>query len=172
MNIIQKTKYGVAINVTIEMGGLYYMEKCKISDILTQLKKSKNVSLTEISNKSGLSRSYLSRLNNGTRLPSLHSLIKLCNYYSIQPNTLLQALCDAENEEKCNIIDINNIISIDDMNIDIKMILKEFLDRLDQYCDNEVLINDGVKLLELIHDINENVLELIRVKEGELNEKK
>lgn len=148
------------------------MEKCKISDILTQLKKSKNVSLTEISNKSGLSRSYLSRLNNGKRLPSIHSLIKLCNYYSIQPNTLLQALCDTDNKEKCNIIDITNIISINDMNIDIKMLLKEFLDRIDKYCDTEVSIKDGAKLLELINDIRENVLYLIKVKEGEINGKK
>lgn len=158
----------------------YMHEKRKLSELLTLLKQEKHVSFSQMESELGINRSHLCRLNNGTRLPSLHSLIKLSNYYSIKPDVLLETLSDTAEYSKYTVK--NNIINLVlneeyeltamDINIDIKLLLQEFLIKTDQLCDESMSREEEVKILELIAEIREKVIALIMIKEGEKNEKK
>lgn len=158
------------------------MQEYNLSKVLTILKSSAEVSLSEIERATGLSKSYLSRLFRGEREnPSLYTLMKICDfYYSINPNLITEALCSKENEEKGELdIVMQMILSKEytmttiDADIDLKLAVKELFDEVELYCNKEEAKGiDGEKMLEIVDDIGEKVRILIQVKEGEVNEKK
>lgn len=158
------------------------MQEYNLSKVLTILKSSAEVSLSEIERATGLSKSYLSRLFRGEREnPSLYTLMKICDfYYSINPNLITEALCSKENEEKGEvevimkmILNQEYVMTTIDADIDLKLAVKELFDEVELYCNKEdVMGQDGEKMLKIADDIREKVRILIQVKEGESNEKK
>lgn len=158
------------------------MQEYNIAKILSILKSSAEVSLSEIERATGLSKSYLSRLFRGERVnPSLYTLMKICDfYYSINPKIIVEALCDKEHKEKGEVDTIMKMIlnqeytmTALDADIDLKLAVKELFDEVEVYCNKEEVKGlDGEKMLEIVDDIRKKVRILIQVKEGEINEKK
>ena len=158
------------------------MQEYNLSKVLSILKSSAEVSLSEIERATGLSKSYLSRLFRGEREnPSLYTLMKICDfYYSINPNLITEALCNKDDKEKGEldiimqmILNQENTMTTIDADIDLKLALKELFDEIEVYCNKEEAKGlDGEKMLKIADEIKKKVLILIRVKEDELNEKK
>ena len=107
--------------------------------------------------------------------------MKICDfYYSINPNLITEALCSKENEEKGEvevimkmILNQEYVMTTIDADIDLKLAVKELFDEVELYCNKEdVMGQDGEKMLKIEDDIREKVRILIQVKEGESNEKK
>lgn len=159
------------------------MQEYNLSKVLSILKSSAEVSLSEIERATGLSKSYLSRLFRGERVnPSLYTLMKICDfYYSINPNLIVKALCDKENDKEKGEVDaimkiiLNNEYkpTIIDADIDLKLVLKDLVDEVEVFCNKkEVKRQDGERMLEIVDDAKQKVIALIQMKEGELNEEK
>lgn len=158
------------------------MQEYNLSKVLSILKSSAEVSLSEIERATGISKSYLSRLFRGEREnPSLYTLMKICDFYhSINPNLVIEALCNKDNKEKGElnivmkmILSNEYVMTTIDADIDLKLALKELFDEIEVYYNKEeVMGQDGEKMLEIVDDIRKKVLVLIQVKENEINEKK
>lgn len=158
------------------------MQEYNLAKILSALKSSANVSLGEIERQTGVSRSYLCRLFSGARVnPSLYTLVKICNfYYSINPQLVIETLCAKEYKEKGEaevimkmILSNEYVMTTIDADIDLKLSVKELFDEVELYCNNEEVVGeDGEKMLKIADEIREKVRILIQVKEDEINEKK
>ncbi|MDU6483120.1 MAG: helix-turn-helix transcriptional regulator [Paeniclostridium sordellii] len=81
---------------------------------LKYLRKKKNISMKELADKVGLSRSALSNYENGNRLPEFESMIKLALYFECSIDELVfygTPINIFELKEIDNTSDIDNLIS-------------------------------------------------------------
>ena len=81
---------------------------------LKYLRKKKNISMKELADKVGLSRSALSNYENGNRLPEFESMIKLALYFECSIDELVfhgTPINISELKEIDNTSDIDNLIS-------------------------------------------------------------
>ncbi|MEQ3339916.1 helix-turn-helix domain-containing protein [Clostridium butyricum] len=127
-----------------------------LAQVLHILKEKKEVSLNQIQLETGLSKSYLSRLTNGSRdNPSLQVLLKLADFFDTDVSDLLKS--DLVIEE------INEEEQEDKQEIEIDILFKEELDQVCRevwqeiqiYCNKEerVTVEDIKPILRKIHDL-------------------
>ncbi len=121
-----------------------------LSDILRILKEKKEVSLNQIQVKTGLSKSYLSRLASGDRdNPSLQVLMKLADFFDMDVSDLLNnevlIVSDDEQEDKEEII-INTSLKQE-----VDRISKEIWNEIVGFCNKEVTTRqDEISILNKI----------------------
>lgn len=115
------------------------------------------MSLNQIQVETGLSKSYLSRLTNGSRNnPSLQVLTKLADFFDTDVSTLLKNILIVDEESTEEFEKQNN------QKLEIDILFKEELDQLCRelwqniqfYCNKEkVTIEDINPILRKIHDL-------------------
>lgn len=139
-------------------------EKCDLTlaQVLQILKEKKEVSLNQIQLETGLSKSYLSRLTNGSRdNPSLLVLSKLAEFFDTDVSTLLKniLIIDEENiegfkQERQQVFNITKNKELDN-------ICKEIWEEIQNYCSKETTTrNDEISILNKIDKLkilNKNI---------------
>lgn len=61
----------------------------KFPERLKELREEKNLSLTELSNNTGLSIACLSRWEKNLRIPNIDSIIILCKFFNVSSDYLI-----------------------------------------------------------------------------------
>ena len=125
-----------------------------LADILRILKEERGVSLSKIQIETGLSKSYLSRLANGSRNnPSLQVLSQLAEFFDTDVSSLLKDIVIVDNDEE---------EQEDKQEIEINVLFKEELDQVCRelwqeiqiYCNKErVTVKDVKPILKGIHNL-------------------
>lgn len=124
---------------------------------LAEILKKRGISLSKVQLETGLSKSYLSRLANGSRdNPSLQVLLKLADFFDMDVSDLLNSelvIVDDTNEEDEQ--ENNQEITVD-------ILFKESLDQtcrelwqeIQIYCNKEKITVESIKpILRKIHDL-------------------
>lgn len=125
-----------------------------LAQVLNILKEKKEVSLSQIQLQTGLSKSYLSRLANGSRdNPSLQVLLKLADFFDMDVSDLLKSelvIVDDTDEEdeqenkKEVVVDILFKEELDN-------ICRELWQEIQIYCNKEVINRqDEINILNKI----------------------
>ena len=75
-------------------------KKLDFGEIMKEHRKKKCLSLSKVSEETGLSRGYISKLeNNKRKISNLYTLIKLCSYLDISVNLILENLIETEKNQ-------------------------------------------------------------------------
>lgn len=112
-----------------------------LAQVLNILKEKKEVSLSQIQLETGLSKSYLSRLANGSRdNPSLHVLERLADFFDVSISDLLKSelviVDDNDDEDEQEIkqgLEVNILFKEELDNI-----CRELWQEIQNYCNKEV----------------------------------
>lgn len=141
-------------------------QEIRIGKLIKQLRDASGISLTTLSLQTGLSRSYLSRLENDKREPSLYSLSVICRYFGISSFEIMKRVCGLEQDNDCNLIEIKEILIKKDykfvainVSFEVKLMLKNFINELEIYVNKEdILHTDEESLLNLIKNIRKEII--------------
>jgi transcriptional regulator with XRE-family HTH domain len=140
-------------------------ENISLGEYMRRLREEKGVSLGAVEEKTQLSRSYISRLENLSRTnPTLDSISRLVQFYGIPFSTIAE-FCDCGNTEgqvqKLDYILLKEryLFANLEASIDLKLILKDIILELENYCTKaSVTRQDEVKLLEYIVLLRDRLL--------------
>ena len=121
-----------------------------LAQVLHILKEKKDVSLNQIQLETGVSKSYLSRLANGSRdNPSLQVLLKLADFFETDVSSLLKDIVIVDNEEEQEnkqeiIVDILFKEELDN-------ICRELWQEIQVYCNKDITTRqDEINILNKI----------------------
>lgn len=126
-----------------------------LAKILQILKEERGVSLTKIQIETGLSKSYLSRLANGSRdNPSLQVLERLADFFNTDVSSLLKDIVieDIDKEEQ----ETNQEIAVDILfKEELDQTCRELWQEIQIYCNKEgrVTAQDIKPILKKIYDL-------------------
>lgn len=126
-----------------------------IGEILKSSRLNGNMLLKDVSKLSNLSSGYISRIENGSSIPSLEALKSLCNIYSLDINDYV----DSTYDNKLNSLDIkdfllNNNLAYkgEDISIKNKLNVLRFVEFVSQSDEN--LIDVYMSILENLNKLN------------------
>lgn len=80
-----------------------------IGDAVKECRELKGLSLGQLSELSGIDKSYLSKIENSKRDPSISSLIAICNAFKIQLSALILL---AENSESDDFSELTELLKM------------------------------------------------------------
>ena len=72
-----------------------------VSGAIRELRENKKMTLSELAKNSGLTKSYLSRIESGERSPTIKSVQSICSGLGVSTNTLF-ILADSNDSELSN----------------------------------------------------------------------
>jgi Predicted transcriptional regulators len=130
------------------------------------LREERGVSLEKMGADTGLSKSYINRLENSTRdNPSLDSLARLIKYFGISFSTIEQ-FCDCGDNGEGTIQNLEYVLLNEkylfaniEADISLKMILRELIAEIENYCTKaSTSRQDEAKLLDLTVLLRGNLL--------------
>jgi transcriptional regulator with XRE-family HTH domain len=132
---------------------------------IKQLRTQKGVSLAEVQEKTGLSGSYINRLENKSRdNPSLDSISRLVRYFNIPFSTIAE-FCECGNKEgqvkNLDYILMNEryLFANIEVDIELKMIVRELIKELESYCIKALTSRqDENKILDIVVLLRERLL--------------
>ncbi|OOM05678.1 helix-turn-helix domain-containing protein [Clostridium saccharobutylicum] len=141
-------------------------EKVKIGDVLKKYREEKGVSLAIVEAETGVSRSYINRLERSSRSnPTLESVSRLVKYFGI-PFSTIEEICGCSIEEEDSIQNLDylllnekylfaNIIA----DINLKIALRNFVTELENYCTvANITRKEESKLLDKADILRSNLL--------------
>jgi transcriptional regulator with XRE-family HTH domain len=139
--------------------------KNDLGQFLKQLRTQKGVSLAEMERKTGLSGSYINRIENKSRdNPSLDSISRLVRFFDI-PFSSLAEFCECGNKEgqvkNLDYILMNEryLFANIEADIELKMIVRELIKELESYCIKALTSRqDENKILDLAILLRERLL--------------
>ncbi|UZT06174.1 helix-turn-helix transcriptional regulator [Clostridium sp. LQ25] len=125
-----------------------------LAQVLHILKEKKEVSLNQIQLETGVSKSYLSRLTNGSRdNPSLQILEKLADFFDTDVSSLLKDIVivnDEEDEQEGNQEIIVDILFKEELD----QTCRELWQEIQIYCNKEKVTVEGIKpIIRKIHEL-------------------
>ena len=138
----------------------------RLGAFLRQLREERGVSLEKMGEDTGLSKSYINRLENSNREnPSLDSLARLVKYFGLSFSTIEQ-FCDCGNKEDGIIQTLDYVLLNEkylfaniEADISLKMILRELIAEIENYCTKaSTSRQDEAKLLDLTVLLRGNLL--------------
>lgn len=141
-------------------------ENMSLGEFVKGLRKDKGVSLSEMEESTGLSRSYINRLENSSREnPTLDSISRLVKYFGI-PFSTIQEFCDCGNGIEGQIQNLDFILMNDkylfaniEVDINFRMALRELIKELENYCTKaSICRQDEAKILDLAVLLREKLL--------------
>ncbi|WP_322020141.1 helix-turn-helix domain-containing protein [Clostridium butyricum] len=133
---------------------MYYMQEksnITLANIIRFLMEEKNVSLSKIEIETGLSKSYLSRLANGSRdNPSLQVLEKLADFFNTDVSSLLKDIVIVNEEEQQQ--EDTEEIKVDILfKEELDQVCRELWQEIQNYCNKEVTTRtDEINILNKI----------------------
>ncbi|WP_321835213.1 helix-turn-helix domain-containing protein [Clostridium butyricum] len=122
-----------------------------LANIIRFLMEEKNVSLSKIEIETGLSKSYLSRLANGSRdNPSLQVLEKLADFFNTDVSSLLKDIVIVNEEEQQQ--EDTEEIKVDILfKEELDQVCRELWQEIQNYCNKEVTTRtDEINILNKI----------------------
>lgn len=127
--------------------------KENLGPFIKRLREQRGVSLAEMGDETGLSGSYINRLENKSRLnPSLESISRIVKFFNI-PFSTIEEFCDCGNVNETKVKKFNYILlserySFANIEVDnnFKMLLSELIKELEEYC-TKALISRQIQLL-------------------------
>lgn len=137
-----------------------------LGQFIKKLREERGVSLGEMEEKTGLSRSYINRLENSTREnPTLDSISRLVKYFGI-PFSTMQEFCDCGNSVEGQVQNLDFILMNDrylfaniEVDINFRMVLRDLVKELENYCTKaSVSRQEEAKLLDLAVLLREKLL--------------
>jgi transcriptional regulator with XRE-family HTH domain len=140
-------------------------ENLTLGEFIKRLRDEKGATLGEVEEKTGLSRSYINRLENLSRTnPTLDSVSRLVQFFGIPFSTIAE-FCDCGNTEgqvqKLDYILLKEryLFANIEASIELKLILKDIIVELENYCTKaSVTRRDEGKLLEYIVLLRDRLL--------------
>ena len=141
-------------------------ENVSLGEFIRELRKSKGVSLGEMEEKTGLSRSYINRLENQSRQnPTLDSIARIVQYFGIPFSTIAE-FCNCANSIEGQVQNLDFILMNDkylfaniEVDINFKMALSELIKELQNYCTKvSISRQDEAKILDLAVMLREKLL--------------
>lgn len=97
----RKLVYNTILQKERSMNCMQEKSNITLAQVLQILKEKRSVSLNQIQLQTGLSKSYLSRLTNGSRdNPSLQVLLKLADFFDTDVSSLLKDIAVVEDNEE------------------------------------------------------------------------
>ena len=125
-----------------------------LAQVLHILKERKEMSLNQIYLETGVSKSYLSRLMNGSRVnPSLQVLAQLADFFDTDVSSLLKNIVIiADNEEEQ---ENNQEIAVDILfKEELDQICRELWQEIQIYCNKEKVTVESIKpIIRKIHEL-------------------
>lgn len=136
-------------------------EGLSLGEFLRKLRIDKGKTINSMQNETGISKSYLSKLENNTKdNPSLDILKKLSNYYNI-PFQVFQNLCGFNTGlEEGQVKDISElVINLEylfaniQVDIEFKLLFKNFIIQIESIMVKEAGRAEEFKVLELLDEL-------------------
>lgn len=128
-----------------------------LAQVLQILKEKKEVSLNQIQIETGLSKSYVSRLANGSRdNPSLQVLLKLADFFDTDVSDLLKSeLVSVENNGEESEQEDKQEIAVDIIfKEELDQICRELWQEIQIYCNKEKVTVENIKpILRKLNDL-------------------
>lgn len=132
----------------------YIMNRKKVAEIVFMTRKQKGFSLRDLAKKTGLSASYLSRLERSERKINLESLVKICEALEIDFQEFINPVQQPE-EKSIEEILVNSDITYKDkkMESEQKLLLIEIINEIiESNWSNDSVVKDIGKIMELIDE--------------------
>ncbi|WP_270565029.1 helix-turn-helix domain-containing protein [Clostridium beijerinckii] len=138
----------------------------KLGEFLKKMREERGESLATVSEKIGISRSYINRLENSNREnPSLYSLSKITEYYGI-PFSTIEQFCENRNNAEEAIQNLDYILLNErylfaniELELSLKMILRDLLIEIQNYCIKDAVTReDEGRMMNIIVKLRENLL--------------
>lgn len=140
--------------------------KLNLGQFIKQLREEKGVSLKEIESKTGLSGSYVNRIENQSRTnPSLDSLSRLTKYFQI-PFSSMGEFCDCGNAVEGEVQNLDFILLNErymfanlEADFEFKMVLRDLIGELENYCTKASVSRQGeAKIIDFVVTLREKLL--------------
>ncbi|SCN26039.1 anaerobic benzoate catabolism transcriptional regulator [Clostridium sp. N3C] len=81
----------------------------KLGEFLNNKRILKGVSLKDVEHATGISASYINRLEKGNRMnPSMEYILRLCRYFEIPISTIIKFFPETSEENNCD--NVNNLL--------------------------------------------------------------
>lgn len=124
-----------------------------LAQVLQILKEKRSVSLNQIQLQTGLSKSYLSRLTNGSRdNPSLQVLLKLADFFDTDVSSLLKNIVFVEDNEEESEQESKEENAVDILfKEELDQTCRELWQEIQNYCNKDVTSRqDEISILNKI----------------------
>ncbi|MBZ9689386.1 helix-turn-helix domain-containing protein [Clostridium estertheticum] len=140
--------------------------KENLGPFIKRLREQRGVSLAEIQDKTGLSASYINRLENKTRQnPTLDSISRLVKYFEI-PFSSMEEFCDCGNSLEGEVKNLDFILLNQsymfanlEADLDFKMILRDLIKELENYSTKaSISRQDEAKIIDIAVKVREKLL--------------
>jgi transcriptional regulator with XRE-family HTH domain len=137
-----------------------------LGPFIKRLRLQRGVTLSEIHDSTGLSASYINRIENKSRKnPSLDSISKLVKYFEI-PFSAMEEFCDCSNglegeAKNLDFILLNQsyLFANLEADIDFKMILRDLIKELENYSTKaSITRQDEAKIIDIAVILREKLL--------------
>jgi len=144
------------------------MDNNGVGAFLKGLRLEKGVSLAEVEEETGISRSYICKLEKMVREnPSLYTLSKLTNYYGIDLNTIEEIYYKGAKQNSIQVQNLDMLILNANYNfvgieasIELRVLIRNLILRLEEYSTkSSVTRSDEIVLLQAIDEIRNKMLE-------------
>lgn len=146
------------------------MENNEFGKMVNKIRKQRNLSLDELSNITDISKSYLSRIENGRkRNITIFVVSKLSNALDLDVRLIEKLLMgeackqDDKEEESIDMLLINNTYMFAGKvaTIEIQLLLRDVINLLEDYCVKEnISKEDDRRILEVVYKLRNEVLKL------------
>lgn len=142
-------------------------ESIKLGEFIKKLRLERNFSLGDVEERTEISRSYLSRLENLSRdNPTMEIMNRLSKCYGIEFSTFEQFCKDGVNCDSREVKDLGYILLNEkytfaeiEQAIEAKMILRSIIKEMEIYCTKkEIRREDGNKLMDLVDMLRADLL--------------
>nr|WP_286673981.1 helix-turn-helix transcriptional regulator [Clostridium sp. ZBS2] len=127
-----------------------------LAQVLHLLKEKKEVSLNQIQLETGLSKSYLSRLTNGSRNnPSLQVLSQLADFFDTDVSSLLKDIVIVDDIHEEDEQETNPEIAVDILfKEELDQTCRELWKEIQIYCNKEKVTVENIKpIIRKIHEL-------------------
>lgn len=140
--------------------------KANLGQFIKKLREDRGVTLGEMEAVTGLSRSYINRLENSSREnPTLDSISRIVQYFGI-PFSSIAEFCNCEDGNIGKVQNLDFILLNErylfasiEANIDMKMLLRDLINELENYCTKvSITRHDEAKILDIAVEIRERLL--------------
>ncbi|MBV7276440.1 helix-turn-helix domain-containing protein [Clostridium sp. PL3] len=144
------------------------MQNKGIGNFLKNLRLQKGVSLGEVEEKTGISRSYICKIEKAVREnPSLYTLTKLSDYYGVDLNTIEEIYYNGTKQSGEQVQNLDMLILNANYNfanieasLELRVLIRKLVLKLEEYATKSLVKrNDEIVLLEVIDEIRVKMLE-------------